>query len=156
MEWREVDARDIDLICRHREKMFREAGSDNDTLRRMAEPFRAWLLPRLIDGSYFGFVLLDGGVPIAGIGLMSIDWPPHPLHPTQDKRGYVLNVYTEKDYRRRGLARQMMALAESAFQKRNIGYAILHATTTGRPLYRDLGWTQTSEMAKSIDEAVPL
>lgn len=150
MEWREVDTGDIELICQHREKMFREAGHDENILLRMTESFRDWLLSRLEDRSYFGFVMLDGSRPVASIGLMEIDWPPHPSHPFQDKRGYVLNVYTEKDYRRRGLAQQMMALAEITFKERHIEYAILHSTAAGRPLYSKLGWRQTSEMAKNL------
>lgn len=95
---RTLDAGDLELVCRHREAMFRDAGRDDEELATMTEHFRPWLLPRLRDGSYFGFVLEDQGRPIAGIGLMLIAWPPHPLHPTQDRRGYVLNVYVEPDY----------------------------------------------------------
>jgi len=150
MESREVTLSDIELICRHREEMFREAGRDEEPLRIMTENFRDWLRPRLRDGSYFGYVLLDNELPVAGIGLMSIDWPPHPLHPAQDKRGYVLNVYTEKAYRRRGLAHELMRLADIAFSERNLQYAVLHATATGRPLYEKLGWGTTTEMAKVL------
>jgi ribosomal protein S18 acetylase RimI-like enzyme len=58
--------------------------------------------------------------PVAGIGLMLVDWPPHPAHPTQDRRGYVLNVYVEPTRRRRGLAQQLMALAEAEFAGRGV------------------------------------
>ena len=47
MESREVTVSDIELICRHREEMFREAGRDEETLRIMTESFRDWLRPRL-------------------------------------------------------------------------------------------------------------
>ena len=95
MDIRALDVGDLELVCRHREEMFRDAGSDDDVLLPMTEHFRIWVKPRLLDGSYFGYAMLDGGVPVAGIGLMLIDWPPHPSHPTQDKRGYVLNVFVE-------------------------------------------------------------
>lgn len=99
---------DLDLICAHREAMFRESGRSEEVLQQMAAPFRRWLEPRLMSGDYFGHVLSDNGQPIAGIGLMLIDWPPHPAHPEQDSRGYVLNVYVDPGYRRRGIARQLM------------------------------------------------
>lgn len=141
---------DIELICRHREAMFRDAGRGDDVLRPMTENFRVWVGPRLLDGSYFGYAMLDAGVPVAGIGLMLIDWPPHPSHPTQDKRGYVLNVFVEPEYRKRGLAHELMDLAEAEFARRGVGYAILHATAKGRPLYQELGWKGTTEMAKAL------
>ncbi len=151
MDIRTLCTNDLDLVCRHREEMFRDAGTGDDALIPMTEHFREWLRPHLLDGSYFGYVMLDGGAPVAGIGLMLIDWPPHPMHPTQDKRGYVLNVFVEPDYRNRGLARELMNLAEAEFVRRGVGYAVLHATEKGKSLYQGLGWNGTTEMAKALD-----
>jgi hypothetical protein len=53
---RHVSAADLDLVCRHREEMFRESGSPETDLAAMAAPFRSWLATRLIDGRYFGFI----------------------------------------------------------------------------------------------------
>ncbi|MGT2493534.1 GNAT family N-acetyltransferase [Cupriavidus basilensis] len=106
MEVRPLGVDDVELVCRHREEMFREAGRDNDILQTVTRQFRPWLEPRLRDGSYFGFVLEDQGQPVAGIGLMAIDWPPHPSHPTQDKRGYVLNVVCGQDIPQAGAGAQ--------------------------------------------------
>lgn len=153
---RALGSGDLELVCRHREAMFSEAGRDAATLATMTEHFRVWLAPRLADGRYFGFVLHNAddlghhAAPLAGIGLMEIDWPPHPAHPEQDRRGYVLNVYVEPHARRRGLARQLMQLADEAFARRGIRHAILHATEQGRDLYRQLGWSGTTEMAKAL------
>lgn len=141
---------DLELICRHREAMFLEAGGDPAALRVMTEHFRPWLRVRLEDGRYYGFMVMDEGDPAAGIGLMSIDWPPHPAHPTQDQRGYVLNVFVEPAYRRRGLATALMKLAEAEFARRGLGFAVLHATEVGRPVYQALGWAATREMTKTL------
>lgn len=43
-----------------------------------------------------------------------------------------------------------MALADDAFAERGATYAVLHATAQGKPLYADLGWAGTSEMARSL------
>jgi ribosomal protein S18 acetylase RimI-like enzyme len=152
MDVRELDERDLDLVCQHREKVYRETGGNKEVLQTMTQYFREWLQPRLRDGTYFGFVFSDNGQPVAGIGLMIIDWPPHPSHPTMDKRGYVLNVYVEPPYRKRGLARELMRLAEAEFAKRGIQFAILHSTEQGRSLYAGLGWNDTVEMSKSIQK----
>ena len=128
MDVRELSESDIELVCRHREEMFRDAGRSEDVLRVMTQHFRDWLRPRLRDRSYFGFLVCDNGQPIAGIGLMLIDWPPHPSHPTTDRRGHLLNVYVEPEHRRRGLACKLMRLADAEFAKRGVRYASLHAT----------------------------
>lgn len=150
MSIRPLQSSDLDLICRHRHEMFREAGRSDTALTAMAEPFRAWLEPRLHDGRYFGFIAERDGAAIGGIGLMEIDWPPHPSHPLDDRRGYVLNVYVEPGHRGRGVARRLMAEADAEFARRGIAYVVLHATDAGRPVYEASGWAASSEMAKSL------
>lgn len=130
--------------------MFREAGRDEADLAAMAQPFRAWLASKLASGDYFGFVTEQQGQAVGGIGLMVIDWPPHPLHPTNDRRGYVLNLYVEPEHRKRGIAQDLMDRSEGEFGRRGIGYLILHATAQGRPLYERSGWMTTTEMGKVL------
>ena len=58
-------------------------------------------------------MLEDAAVVIAGIGMMVIDWPPHPSHPADHRRAYILNVFfVEPEHRRKGLAKRLLALAE--------------------------------------------
>jgi ribosomal protein S18 acetylase RimI-like enzyme len=150
---RPVRLSDLDLICRHREDMFRASnapGRSDESLRAMTASFRVWIEPRLGDGSYFGYIVEEDGAAVAGIGLMIIDWPPHPLHPNEDKRGYVLNVFVEPSHRQRGLAKMLTGLGEAEIARRGVSFAILHATRMGRPLYEQAGWTQTAEMSKRV------
>jgi ribosomal protein S18 acetylase RimI-like enzyme len=150
---RPVRLSDLDLICRHREDMFRASnapGRSDESLRAMTASFRVWVEPRLGDGSYFGYIVEEDGAAVAGIGLMIIDWPPHPLHPNEDKRGYVLNVFVEPSHRKRGLAKMLTGLGEAEIARRGVSFAVLHATRMGRPLYEQAGWTRTAEMSKRV------
>jgi len=131
--------------------MFRDAGRAEALLDAMAGPFRDWLKPRLDDGRYFGFIAERDGKAVGGIGLMVLEWPPHPLHPAQDRRGYVLNVYVEPAHRGQGIARALMKAGEAEFQKRGIAFLVLHATEQGRPLYEAMAWAAPgSEMVKPL------
>ena len=147
---RHVDAGDLAAICGHRRRMFAENESSLAALDAMAEPFAAWLAPRLADGRYFGFMAEDAGKVVAGIGLVLLDWPPGPNHPTSDVRGYILNVYVEPEFRGRGIARLLMQRAEEEFRARGVVYEMLHASGMGRPVYDGLGWSLTSEMGKAL------
>jgi len=156
MTTRPVTPRDLDLVCRHREEMFRASNAPSrtdDILKAMTAAFRIWAEPRLKDATYFGYIVEDAGAPIAGIGLMVIEWPPHPSHPLEDRRGYVLNVFVEPSHRRRGLGKMLMELGEAEFRKRGVSYGVLHATRMGKPLYERMGWSATSEMAKILNAA---
>ena len=147
---RPLQSTDLDMICSHRHEMFVEAGKNAQDLRVMTEHFRPWLKDRLEDSRYYGYALLDSDRPVASIGLMNLDWPPHPSHPDVNQRGYVLNLYVKPAYRRKGLASALMKLGADEFARRGITYAVLHATKSGKPVYEQFGWMGTSEMAKVI------
>lgn len=142
---------DLDLICRHRVAMFTDGGRRAvSDLAVMDSAFRLWLEPRLADGRYFGFIVEDGENPIAGIGLMELDWPPHPSHQDGDRRGYVLNMFVELPYRKQGIAQLLLDRTDQEFEKRGITYAVLHTTSAGRSLYEQAGWQATTEMSKLL------
>jgi GNAT superfamily N-acetyltransferase len=147
---RSLCASDIDLVCLHRERMFREAGWSEEVLTAMAEPFRRWLAPRVQDGRYIGWVAEEDVTAIAGLGMMIIEWSPHPSHPTLDRRGYILNLFVEPAHRRARLASRLMGMAIDDAQRRGVGFMVLHATEVGRLLYEKLGWRPTNEMAISL------
>jgi len=147
---RSVRPGDLAVICGHRGRMFEEAGKGPAALDAMKAPFADWLMPRLEDGRYFGFVVEDDGAVIAGVGLMLLDWPPHPLHPESCTRGYVLNVFVEPAYRGRGIAVELMLAAEAEFRRRGVVYQVLHASELGRPVYERLGWEVSPEMGKAV------
>ena len=149
-DYRPVTAADLDLVCRHRHEMFKASGRTDEALAPMDAAFRDWLAPRLTSGDYFGWIAIEDAAPIGGLGMMVIDWPPHPSHPTQGARGYILNVFVEADRRGQGIAKALMELAMAESRRRGLQYMILHATAQGRPMYEKLGWAQTSEMSISL------
>ena len=141
---------DAETIRRHRLAMFREGGRPEEAVAAMTEPFAEWLAPRLADGRYFGWFAEDAGQVAAGLGMMEIDWPPHPLHPASGRRGYVLNLYVEPAFRRRGIAHRLIEAATDEARARGLDYVILHPSAQGRPLYESLGWTATGELGIAV------
>ena len=69
--------------------------------------------------------------------------------PTYDhpigKRAHIMNVYTKADYRRRGIARQMVTMLLDEARERKVSYVSLDATENGRPLYTALGFAPNDE-----------
>jgi len=149
-DYRPLTPADLELVARHRHEMFEASGRTDELLAPMTAAFREWLEPRLADGTYFGWIAEDAGQPVGGLGMMVIDWPPHPSHPTQGARGYILNLFVEPGRRGQGIAHALMDLATAQGRRRGIDYMVLHATEQGRPIYEKLGWRQTSEMSISL------
>ncbi len=57
--------------------------------------------------------------------------------------GEVLNVYTCKEYRRQGIARQLMEMLIDYAKACKLDFLELKATSDGYPLYKKLGFNET-------------
>ena len=65
-------------------------------------------------------------------------------HPT-GKRAHLMNVYTNKDYRRMGIAETMVKMLINEERKRGVTEISLDATEAGKPLYKKLGFSESDE-----------
>jgi len=138
---------DAELIVKHRRAMFFDMGNRDDAwLDSVANSFLPWVREKLATGEYLAwFAVAPDGAVAAGAGLWLLEWFPHRLD-CGSRRGYMLNVYTEPEYRRQGLARRLMQITLDCCRERGITIATLHASDEGRPLYESLGFTATNEM----------
>jgi GNAT superfamily N-acetyltransferase len=144
---RRASTADLDTLVAHRRAMFHDMGHhDEVALNSMSAKFRVWLLEHMNAGDYHAWVVSapDGSIA-AGAGLWLMDWPPHMIG-LGTRRGNILNVYTNENFRRRGLARQLMEAALDWCRQNGIDTVILHAAPAGRTLYESLGFQPTNEM----------
>lgn len=147
LETRIATIADAALISAHRRAMFEAMGRGTaESLEVMTRSFEPWLLPRLADGRYTGWITSDGAAPVASAGLLILEWPPHPLDPAGGTRAYLLNVFVEPAWRGQGLARQLVKLCLAETRRRKIRIVSLHASDQGRPLYESLGFRAANEM----------
>ena len=143
---RRASPSDLETLIAHRRAMFRDMGySDERALDSMSARFRLWLLARMNAGDYLAWLACaPDGVIAAGAGLWLMDWPSHMIG--TGKRGNILNVYTEENFRRRGLAGQLMKTVLQWCRDNTVETIILHASPQGRTLYESLGFKPTNEM----------
>ncbi len=149
---REAQPSESAIILHHRRSMFRDMGvgtvEDRDLMVEVTGP---WLARALADGSYRHWLALDGsGRVVAGGGVLLSPWPAHPKDPCTE-RAVILNVYAEPEFRRRGIARQIMRAILDWAGERGLRSVNLHASDEGRPLYEKLGFEVTNEMQLRVD-----
>ncbi|HLY40904.1 MAG TPA: GNAT family N-acetyltransferase [Terracidiphilus sp.] len=144
---RPATVNDADLITRHRKAMFADMRDASGTvLNEMAHHFGPWVRRMLAESRYAGWITSDGERPVASAGLLILDWAPHFLDPACDRRGYILNIFVEPDYRRRGLAAALTKECMAEAKRRGIGVIALHASKKGQPVYEKLGFKSSNEM----------
>ena len=67
------------------------------------------------------------------------DSVPSTFNP-EGKNAYITSMYVEPEYRRRGIARQMLHHLVSRAGERGYGVIMLSASDMGRPLYEQCGF----------------
>ena len=150
---RQAGPEDLDTILHHRRSMFHDMGEGTaESLDRMVENTRPWLKRALADGSYKAWLAeTDERKIAAGGGVLISSWPARPEDPNT-RRALVLNVYTEPEYRRQGLAREIMLRIIQWLKEDGFRSVFLHASDDGRPLYEKLGFAPTNEMRLRFDK----
>jgi ribosomal protein S18 acetylase RimI-like enzyme len=147
MEIRRAETTDAALISAHRRAMFAEIQTlDEPVLDVLERRAVAWTERMIREGKYYGWIATDAGCPVASAGLLILDWPPHPFDPEGELRGYLLNVYVEPEYRKRGLAHELVKQCMAEADRRGIRVVTLHSSQAGRPIYERFGFHATNEM----------
>ena len=138
---------DAALITAHRRAMFATMPNPNEAkLDAMSRAFEPWVKERIAEGKYLGWIMEEDGKLAGSAGMLIMDWPPHPLHPETRERAYLLNVFVEQEFRRRGLANTLVEQCLKEAERRGIRVVTLHSSDAGRPVYEKLGFRSTSEM----------
>jgi len=138
---------DASLITSHRRAMFAAMGSTpTSILDAMSRNFEPWVARMIAEGKYTGWITLDDARPVASAGLLVLDWPPHPLDLAGEHRGYLLNVYVDPEFRRRGLAHGLVDRCLAEGHRRGLRVVALHSSDTARPIYETFGFRATNEM----------
>lgn len=138
---------DIPMLIHHRLSMWWDMGRhDQAMLEQMKVAAREYFSSAVSDGSYRGFLAVnEAGEVVGGGGVVVSPWPGS-FQQEKPRRAMILNMYVEKPYRRRGIARALMEAMIDWCRKEEFGYVGLHASDEGRPLYEKLGFQPTNEM----------
>jgi GNAT superfamily N-acetyltransferase len=154
IEVRLATTADAPVLARHRAEMFRDMGNLADDhygplLAAAERELAAWLA----SGDYVGFIASPHARPgeiVAGAGIQVRKLLPRPL-PNHagvlvGPEAIVLNVFTERAWRRRGIAELLMRHVIDWARTHGMARLVLHASPDGRSLYERLGFVPTNEM----------
>ena len=143
---------DLATLTHHRLRMFRDMGElserNEPALARASESF---FRAALASGEYLAWLAALPSAPsrvVAGAGLWLRPMIPRPRadEVVQGLEALIVNVYTEPDFRRRGIAALLVRHALEYTRDHRITRVLLHASKEGRPLYESLGFVSTTEM----------
>jgi len=144
---RPATARDAAVIARHRGLMFHSMGDfDAAAADQVAEACLPQLSQMMARGDYLGWLVVYEDQIVAGGGMILRNLLPRPRVLQGGTEALIVNIYTEPEHRRRGLARLLMETMLAWCNQHRVANVVLHASQEGRPLYQTLGFIPTNEM----------
>ena len=118
------------------------SGSADMTLvRQQSEDYYAEALK---SDSHAAYLVFDGDKFVGAGGISFFRVMPTYHNPT-GKKGYIMNMYTNPEYRRRGIAFRTLDLLVAEARDKGISHISLEATAMGRPLYEKYGFTDRKD-----------
>lgn len=143
---------DVPTLVHHRVAMFRDMGELTEhTEQPLAQASESFFRTTVPSGEYLAWLAFTADTSrrvVAGAGLWLRPMIPRPYAHgiAQGVEALVVNVYTEPEWRRRGLAALVMRHLLDYTREHHIARVLLHASNDGRALYESLGFVPTSEM----------
>jgi GNAT superfamily N-acetyltransferase len=144
---RRATVKDLEVLVKQRRGMWRDMGGNTqDELDDSDRVFRTWARSQLKHGMLIGWLAQTGRKSIVAGGTI---W----LRPTVPRPGYkhqtqpfLLSMYTEPEWRGRGLASLIVTEAVKWSKKNEYKEILLHASHMGKGVYLHQGFSRTWEM----------
>jgi RimJ/RimL family protein N-acetyltransferase/GNAT superfamily N-acetyltransferase len=153
---RRATVADAAIIARHRARMFHDMDEISGAcFGDFVAASQAWTKQALASGEYVGWLAAPKAEPdqiVGGAGVQLRQVPPHPCRPAREgafavgRHAIVLNVFTEPDWRRRGVGLLLMEEVLSWARGEKLDRLVLHASDQARSLYERMGFVATNEM----------
>ena len=150
---RRATAQDAGIVAWHRARMFQDMGDvSRDTFEILRAKARARLKEWLDSGDYVGWLATPADQPemvVGGAGVQLQPILPRPVNAStvgEGRQGTVVNVFTEPQWRRRGIAGLLMKEIITWSKDEHLDRLLLHASDEGRSVYERLGFIAGNEM----------
>ena len=133
--------------------MFQDMGDvSDDAFEILRAKARARLKEWLGSGDYVGWLATPADQPemvVGGAGVQLQPILPRPVNPStigEGRQGTVVNVFTEPQWRRRGIAGLLIKEIITWSKDEHLDRLLLHASDEGRSVYERLGFIAGNEM----------
>ena len=127
MKKRLAEMNDIPVLIELRKKQLIDEGLpsvsniDTDIDMQLSDYFTS----TIVDGSFISWVMENDGEIIATSGLCFYSLPPNFSNPT-GRTAYVTNMYTKPEYRRKGIAAELLNMVIDEAKSREYKVIRLH------------------------------
>lgn len=151
---RPATATDAPVLVDYRGRMFAEMGHPEEAAPAVLEAAATYMESAIPAGDYYAWIAEDDCVPVGTVGALIVTGPPMAAAPS-GQIARIQNVFVAPEYRGRGIARNMVAVAMAGLKDVGIGHVALVASDVGRPVYEAMGFESIPEMRRSLADWSP-
>ena len=137
IKYEKLTEKRVDIIVELRIKQLRDEGAteDFDLVPNLKDFYRR----HLADGSFVSWLAVDGDRVVGTSGMSFVEKPPYFGCPT-GRIGLLSSMYTDPEYRRRGIARELLSRVIEEARTHGCGTVHITASDMGVLLYTDFGF----------------
>lgn len=141
LHYQKAALENLPLLVETRIKILRAANGLDDSvdMTLVEKASRTYYEKSLADSSHVAYLVFDGPHFVGAGGVSFYQVMPTYHNPTGQK-AYIMNLYTDPNYRRHGIATRTLRLLIDEAYERGVSHISLDSTEMGRPLYEKYGF----------------
>ena len=141
IQYRELTSEDLDTFIQMRINQLREEGAKEYI--NLEPSLRDYYERHMADGTFVSWLAVDGDKIIGTSGMSFVEKPPYFGCPS-GRIGLLSSMFTDPQYRRRGIAKELLARVIDEAREYGCGTVQITASDMGVLLYTDFGFVKNS------------
>ena len=137
VSYRRLNEADLDTFIEMRINQLREEGATEDI--DLAPSLMDYYLRHIADDTFISWLAVDEDKIVGTSGISIVEKPPYFGCPS-GRISLLSSMFTDKAYRRQGIARELLSRVVDEARKRGCGTVQITASDMGVMLYSDFGF----------------
>ena len=139
IQYRKLTSDDLETFIQMRISQLREEGATEET--DLAPALRDYYVRHMFDGTFVSWLALDGEKIVGTSGMSFVEKPPYYGCPS-GRIGLLSSMYTDPQYRRRGIAKELFTRVVDEARAYGCGTVQITASDMGVFLYTAFGFVK--------------
>lgn len=141
MTYRRLTENDLEVFIKMRINQLREEGTREEI--DLEPALWDYYQRHMADGTFISWVAVDNEKIVGTSGMSIVEKPPYFGCPS-GKIGILSSMFTLKEYRRKGIARQLLSRVVDEAREQGCGTVQITASDMGVLLYSDFGFVKNA------------
>lgn len=139
IEYKKLSEKELPTFIQMRIRQLREEGATEDL--DLVPALQDYYKRHMADGTFVSWLAMDGDKIVGTSGMSFVEKPPYFSCPS-GKIGLLSSMFTDPDYRRMGIAKELLSRVVKEARDYGCGTVQITASDMGVLLYTDFGFVK--------------